>query len=105
MSLTSKQRAYLKGLAHEKKPVILVGNKGITEALVKETKSALLTHELIKVRLADASADTDAERIATEAGAQLVEHIGRVVILYKRHPHDAKITLPKEKEPDPLRSK
>ena len=99
MKLTSRQVAYLKGLAHEKKPVILLGHKGVTESLVKETQNALLTHELIKVRLAgeDKDAlDAEADAVAKQSGASLVERIGKVAILYKKHPHEPRIVLPKE---------
>jgi RNA-binding protein len=51
MQLTEKQRRHLKGLAHRLKPVILMGNAGLTDAVVAETHRALADHELIKVRL------------------------------------------------------
>lgn len=97
MKLTSRQVAFLKGLAHEKKPVILIGHKGVTESLVKETASALLIHELIKVRLgSDDGLDEEAEAVAKQSGASLVERIGKIAILYKKHPEQPRIVLPKE---------
>jgi RNA-binding protein len=93
--LTSKQRQFLKGLAHDKKPVILVGNKGISDPLVKETMGALLAHELIKVRLAEGDLDATAQDIADRTAAELVERIGKVALLYKRHPKEPTIVLPK----------
>ncbi|HXC58639.1 MAG TPA: YhbY family RNA-binding protein, partial [Steroidobacteraceae bacterium] len=51
MILSEKQRRHLKGLAHPLKPVILMGNAGLTEGVVAETQRALADHELIKVRL------------------------------------------------------
>lgn len=101
MKLTSKQRQALKGLAHDLKPVILVGAKGITDALVKETKGALLAHELIKARLAEGSADldADAQALAKAAGATLVVRIGRMAVLYRPHPEKPRIVLPRERAP------
>ncbi len=99
MSLTSRQVSYLKGLAHEKKPVILLGKNGITDAVIKETANALTTHELIKVRLIaeDPTAlDAEADTMAKRSSSQLVERIGKIAILYKRHPDEPKINLPKE---------
>lgn len=94
--LTSRQRAFLKSLAHDKKPVILLGHKGITDSVVKETASALLTHELIKVRLHEEDTlDDDAKGIAKRAGADLVARVGKMAILYKKHPEEPKIRLPR----------
>jgi len=98
MKLTTKQLTHLKALAHDKKPVILLGHKGISEAVVKEAKGALLAHELIKVRLHGDDKEqltADADRIAAESGAALVDVVGKVAILYKRHPDEPTIVLPK----------
>ena len=95
--LTSKQRAFLQALAHDKKPVILLGHKGLTDAVVKETQSALLTHELIKARLPEESLDETAAALAAGAGAELVARLGRVAILYRAHPEKPRIKLPKKK--------
>jgi len=100
MKLTSKQSAFLKTMAHDKKPVVLMGHKGLTEAVVKETSSALLTHELIKVRLLGDDKEileADAEAIAFQTGAALIDRVGKVAILYKRHPDEPKIVLPRDK--------
>ena len=97
--LTSKHRAFLQALAHDKKPVILLGHKGVTDAVVKETQQALLTHELIKARLHDdGTLEEDATALATRAGAEVVARLGRVVVLYKAHPERPKIKLPKKKK-------
>lgn len=98
--LSSKQRAHLQALAHDKKPVILLGHKGITDSLLAETKAALLAHELIKCRLAEGEGDaldTEATALADGAGAELVARVGRMAILYRAHPdkQKQKIRLPK----------
>ena len=56
--LNANQKRYLRGCAHDLKPVILVGQKGITDALLKELDLALAHHELVKVRLADDDRDS-----------------------------------------------
>ena len=99
MKLTSRQVSFLKGLAHEKKAVILLGKNGITDSVIKETASALLIHELIKVRLAaedKEGLENEAEAIATRTSSSLVERRGKIAILYRKHPDLPKITLPKE---------
>ncbi|MDP2344693.1 MAG: YhbY family RNA-binding protein [Deltaproteobacteria bacterium] len=98
-ALTSRQVAFLKALAHEQKPVILLGRKGITEAVVKETASALEIHELIKVRLATEekdSLDDEALAMAGKTGAALVDRRGKVATLYRRRSSEPTIVLPKE---------
>lgn len=101
--LTSKQRAHLRALAHDKKPVILLGHKGVTEAVVKETAGALRAHELIKVRLGEGDGGkAEAAALVEGTSAELIAITGRVAILYKQHPNaeQRKITLPKARKKD-----
>ena len=98
MALTSKQRAHLKALAHDRKPVILLGHKGITDAVLKETQAALLAHELIKVRLTGEeheALDAEAAELQSRTGAELVGRLGKVATLYKRHPDEPRLELPR----------
>lgn len=96
--LNANQKRYLRSLAHDLKPVILVGQKGVTDALLKELDIALAHHELIKVRLADDDRESRAqsiERIAGEARADVVQTIGRIACFYRRNPDRAQFVLPK----------
>lgn len=98
MSLKSSQKRYLRGLAHALKPVIQIGNKGITAAVVAEFSLALDHHELIKVKLAGEDRAARAEQIAnlgSAAGADLVQSIGKVACFYRRNADAPKIALPK----------
>ena len=98
MSLSSSQKRYLRGLAHSLKPVIMVGNKGVSDALVAEFSIALDDHELIKVKLAGDDRDERAAQIArlAEAGhAELVQSIGKVACFYRRNADKPKLALPK----------
>ena len=98
MSLKPSQKRYLRGLAHSLKPVIMIGNKGVTEALLAELSIALLHHELIKVRFAGDDRDERKAQIAKLAkvsGADLVQNIGKVACFFRRNHEAPKIALPK----------
>lgn len=98
MSLTPSQKRYLRGLAHNLKPVIHTGNKGVTPALLKEFSNALDQHELVKVKL---GSDDRAARaalipeLAESAQAQVVQSIGKVACFYRRNDEQPKLALPK----------
>lgn len=91
-SLTSRQRAHLKSLAHELSPVVLVGSDGLTAGLHSAVDKALKDHELIKVRLGQSFLDPRkpaAGQLAESVEAVLVQLIGRIIILYRpRDPKD-----------------
>ena len=103
MSLSGKQRRFLRAQAHALEPVVSLGKEGITPSLVGAVNEALLTHELIKVRVLE-SAPLERKEVAEllpgEAKAELVGLIGRIVILYKRHPNKPKLVLPREPKPE-----
>jgi RNA-binding protein len=98
MPLTPTRKRYLRGFAHDLKPVILVGQKGLTPAVLKELDGALEHHELVKVKLADddrESRRTAIDAIAAAAGADLVQSIGRTATFYRHNPKRSQFTLPK----------
>lgn len=85
--MNSTQKQTLKRLAHHLKPVILVGAKGFSEALVKETDVALQTHELIKVKLAGLEKDEKMpfiELLCTHTQAELVQLLGHIALIYRK---------------------
>jgi RNA-binding protein len=94
--LSPEQRKHLKALGHSLKPVVMIGNAGLTEAVTQEADRALKAHELIKVRvLGDDREAREAWFMALcEAlGAAPVQHIGKLLLLYR--PADKpKIKLP-----------
>lgn len=99
MPLSSNQKRFLRGIAHLLDPVIMVGQKGLTPALLKEFDGALAHHELVKVKLADADREDRAETIDAlrEASkSELVQTIGRVASFYRRNPRQPKIELPRK---------
>jgi RNA-binding protein len=97
MSLSDKQLRFLRGRAHALKPVIQVGNKGLTAAVLTETRRALADHELIKLRFqaADRAArDALLAELARDTGSALVTRIGHVAVLFKPNTRLSKIPLP-----------
>ena len=97
MALTSKQRQYLRGLAHPLEPVVRVGKAGVSPNVVAETRKTLEAHELIKVRVDSDDSDTRkqlAEALAAETDAQIAGVIGKMAILYRPRAEDPEIKLP-----------
>lgn len=98
MNLSTKQKQYLKGLAHNLKPVVLMGANGLTGAVVAEIEIALNHHELIKVKVASEDRDTKqliVEAIIRETEAEKVQVIGKTLVLY-RPSEDRKIEIPRK---------
>jgi RNA-binding protein len=97
MSLTGKQRRFLRAEAHALEPVVVVGKEGLSDTVLSATRQALLTHELIKVRVLD-NAPVERQEVADTLPELVSGHlaglIGRIVILYKRHPQKPQIRLP-----------
>lgn len=97
MSINKKQIQYLKGLAHPLKPVVLLGNNGLTEAVVAEIDYALNHHELIKIKIPTEDHETKAlivEAICRETNGTKVQVIGKTLVLY-RESEEKKIRIPK----------
>lgn len=98
MNLSTKQKQFLKGLAHNLKPVVLMGANGLTEAVLAEIDLALNSHELIKVKIASEDRDTKnliADAIVRETKAAKVQVIGKTLVIY-RQSEDRKIELPRK---------
>lgn len=96
--LTSKQRAHLRKLAHRLKPVVHVGNEGVTPAVLGSVSDALNTRELLKIKLQE-SAPVDvrvAAQLITDGidGSHVAQTIGRTMVLYREHPDAPEIKLP-----------
>ena len=97
MNLNKKQIQYLKGLAHSLKPVVLLGNNGLTEAVVAEIDFALNHHELIKVKIPTDDRETKAlivEAICRETKSTKVQVIGKTLVVF-RQGEEKKIRVPK----------
>ncbi len=85
-SLTPAQRQYLKGLAHSRQPVVMIGGNGLTPAVLKEIERGLAAHELIKIKAASDEVETRRtwmEEICAVTGAAPVQQIGKVLVIYR----------------------
>lgn len=96
LELTTKNKAYLKGLANRLKPSLNLGKDGVDDKFIEGASKALEAHELIKLRILP-NASEDAHEIAREIShrldACLVDVIGRVAILYRPSAKKPKIVL------------
>ena len=96
--MTSKQRAYLKSLAHELQPVVQIGKDGVTPEAAESVREAFNNRELLKVQVQKNCFDdlqTIADTLAGRTRSQVVQVIGRKIVLYKPDPKNPKIVLPK----------
>lgn len=94
--LTGKERRHLRGLAHHLTAVVQIGKEGVTHAVRRQVDRALDDHELIKVRVGEACPDDRfmvADLLTDPLGAHLAGKVGRVLILYRRHPEKPRIQL------------
>jgi RNA-binding protein len=85
-SLTPAQRQHLKGLAHSRQPVVMIGNQGLSASVLKEIERSLEAHELIKIKAASDELDTRRawmEEICTATGAAPVQQIGKILVIYR----------------------
>ncbi|HKQ26101.1 MAG TPA: YhbY family RNA-binding protein [Burkholderiales bacterium] len=90
--MTTGERRALKARAHALDPVVLIGDGGLTAAVLQEIERSLNAHELIKIRVSgeDRDARTDTlGRVCDELGAIAVQHIGRILVIYRPRPEPA----------------
>jgi RNA-binding protein len=93
-NLSSYQRKYLRGVAHGLKPVVLIGQKGLTASLVDALDEALIAHELVKARFIDdknkAFKSQAIEMLTKATESELVGLIGHTAIFFRQHPDPEK---------------
>ncbi|MDO5610887.1 MAG: ribosome assembly RNA-binding protein YhbY [Pseudomonadota bacterium] len=96
--LTSSQIRFLRGEAHDLKPLLQVGGKGISPGLIAELGQLLEDHELVKVKVGaeDREArDAMIAELAGQVGASLVQRIGHTAVLYRTSTEKRRIVLPR----------
>ncbi len=96
--LSGKQKRHLRGLAHSLSPLVQIGKQGLNDAVAAQVSTALLAHELIKVKLLQEAPCDIAEASAflkTKTGAHEAQKIGRTLVLFLSHPEKPTIHLPK----------
>jgi len=99
--LTSKQRAFLRGLAAAEDTIVIIGKGGITENIIIQMNDALKARELVKGRALENSlltAREAADALSETCRAEVVQVIGSKFVLYKRNEQKPKIELPKAKK-------
>lgn len=98
MPLTSSQKRHLRGLAHHLKPIVMLGQQGVSQGVLAELDAALECHELVKVRLGSLGGPEPRERVTIElcaaTGAERVQTIGHVAVLYRPARETPRIRLP-----------
>ena len=96
MSLSDYQKRYLRGLGHHLKPVVWIGQHGLTDAVLGEIGLALDSHELIKVKVAADREEraTITQHVCAATGAELIHAIGQMIVLFRRNPKKPKVALP-----------
>lgn len=97
--MTALQKKALKARAHSLHPILQLGEKGLTDAVVAEIERALGAHELVKIRAAPFNReerDVALASICERTGAEAVQHIGKMLVVYRRKP-------PPESGPAPRR--
>jgi RNA-binding protein len=106
-------RRRLRGFAHSLSPIVQIGKEGVTEAVIRQITGALYDHELIKVKLGGEGPEdrfAAAERLGAQPGVNVVQIVGRVLVLYKRHPQEPRYegankrsTTPASPEPEKVK--
>ena len=97
VTLTGKQRRFLRALAHPLKPVVQVGQAGLTPSVLSAIDLALRDHELIKVKLggeSDVSARDLIQAIERGTASAVAQVIGRVLVVYRPRQKEPRIELP-----------
>lgn len=89
MKLSESQRKFLRGRGHQLKPLIMVGDAGLTESLLAEFKVTLAHHELIKIKVRStdrAARDKLIQKLCTDHSATLLQRVGNIALVYRANP-------------------
>ena len=98
MSLLEIQKRQLRKLGHNLKPVVMIGNNGLTDAVCNELDLSLSHHELLKVKVTAADReerDSIIHTLCDRSSAELVQRVGHVALIYRHNPQNPKIHLSK----------
>ena len=97
MNLSESQKKFLRGLGHQLKPVVTVGDAGLSNTVMQEFDSTISRLELIKVRVrADSRQSRDAliDDLCRTGAGNLIQRIGNVALIYRSNPDKPRIKLP-----------
>ena len=97
MLLSETQKRYLRGLGHQLKPIVMVGEAGLSASLLQEYETTIAHHELIKVRVKVGDRierDALVNELCAKGKAELVQRVGNMALIYRPNPDKKKIVLP-----------
>ncbi len=97
MNLSESKKKFLRGLGHQLKPVVAVGDAGLSSSVMQEFESSISHHELIKVRIRTGSRESrDAliDGLCRQVSAELIQRIGNVALIYRPDPDKPRIRIP-----------
>jgi RNA-binding protein len=97
VALSNPQIRHLRSQAHHLKPVVMIGQHGLKDSILSELDIALDAHELVKVRVSAedrAARSALIEQLIASSGAELVQTIGHIAVLFRRNLKKPKIALP-----------
>lgn len=99
MKLTNNQKKYLRSMAHDLKPFVMIGQHGLSDSVVNELESTLLKHELLKIKLRVSDRKEKqqiVDKIILLSKAVLVQVIGGVLVIYRPFEDNPSIILPRK---------
>ena len=99
MKLTNNQKKYLRSMAHDLKPFVMIGQHGLSDSVVNELESTLLKHELLKIKLRVSDRKEKqqiVDKIILLSKAVLVQIIGGVLVIYRPFEDNPNIILPRK---------
>jgi len=98
MKLTNNQKKHLRSLAHDLRPIVMVGQHGLSDAVLAELESTMTKHELLKIKVRASNRDEKQEmvdKILSFSKAALVQVIGSVLVIYRPFDENPSIILPR----------
>ena len=98
MKLTNNQKKYLRSMAHDLKPFVMIGQHGLSESVLAEMETTMLRHELIKIKLRISDREEKLKvinKIIEHSNAELIQVIGGVIVIYRPFKDNPDIILPR----------
>jgi len=98
MKLTNNQKKHLRSLAHDLRPIVMIGQHGLSDAVLAELESTMTKHELLKIKVRASDRDERQEivdKILIFSKAALVQVIGGVLVIYRPFDENPSIILPR----------
>jgi RNA-binding protein len=97
-NLSNNQKKYLRSLGHHLKPVVMVGQHGLSEAVLSELETTMEKHELLKIKIRTDDRDEKQsmiDSIIDRSKSQLIQVVGNIVLIYRPFEEESKIVLPR----------